>query len=116
MVMAVVQNVFCERINMNRQWICDSNSWFDETKATKYLEDTYWNGRNKISVNTGSQWDHQWLYRTEGGKWVLNSWSNYQGSPETFVLISEEEAALWLAKNNEEIPPELLHYVTATSL
>ena len=44
---------------------------FSPEKAERFAEDTDWDGSNEISVNTGSQWDHQCLYRTSADKWVL---------------------------------------------
>lgn len=52
-----------------------TNRWFDKSKAERFEEDTYWNGNNLISKATGSQWDHQALYRTAGKKWILASFS-----------------------------------------
>lgn len=69
--------------------------WF-ETECTKFEEDTRWNGNNHISRATGSQWDHQVLYYTRSGNWVLNEWSQYQGVLETYEEISEDEAINWL--------------------
>jgi hypothetical protein len=57
-----------------------TGKFFDMDKATKYEEDTYWNGNNHISKATGSQWSHEILFKTASGKWVLNCYSQYQGS------------------------------------
>src|SRR5690606_26064843 len=43
--------------------------WFDDEKAERFAEDRDWNGSNWISVATGSQWHHEELYRTAGGRW-----------------------------------------------
>jgi hypothetical protein len=80
----------------------DSGRWFDSKKAEKIDEGTYWNGSNHISHATGSQWEHEALYRTKGGVWILNHWSQYQGTRETYKEISNEEAASWLIKNGHE--------------
>ena len=78
----------------------EDGGWFNEESAVKFSEDTYWNGNNYISVATGSQWDHEALYYTKSGNWVLNSWSQYQGSRETYEKISESAAIDWLVKND----------------
>lgn len=81
--------------------------WFDPTKATAIEEDTRWNGQNRISCATGSQWEHETLYRTAGDKWVLCHRSQWQGGGESYALIDDEEAAWWLVRNNAEHPAAL---------
>jgi|TARA_R100000306_G_scaffold61072_2_gene62734 basic membrane lipoprotein Med (substrate-binding protein (PBP1-ABC) superfamily) len=74
--------------------------WFDEEKAEKYMEHLYSDGSNMISQATGSQWEHECLYRTASGTWILNHWSQYQGVPETYTVITVESANSWLSKND----------------
>jgi len=76
--------------------------WFDDEKAERFAEDRDWNGSNWISVATGSQWHHEALYRTAGGRWVLNSWSQFQGVPERYEFISDARAREWLLKNGHD--------------
>jgi len=76
--------------------------FFDDTKADLYKEGQKHDGRNFISEATGSQWDHEAIYRTKGGVYVLNHYSQYQGTQETYEIISKEEAARWFVKNNYE--------------
>lgn len=73
-----------------------SGRWFNADSALIFKEDTYWNGSNHISKATGSQWEHEALYRTKGGVWVLNCWSDWQGSYETYEAISQDQAIDWL--------------------
>jgi hypothetical protein len=91
---------------MNRVAVMDEEGkiigWFDKDQAHLFDEDTYWNGNNHISKATGSQWDHQALYRTRCERWVLHCWSQYQGSEETYEEITPQDAALWLVKNGHE--------------
>jgi hypothetical protein len=77
----------------------DTGGWFDLEAATTFAESTVWNGNNHISVPTGSQWDHEHLYYTKSGNWVLNQWSQYQGSIETYEQIGEDSAIEWLIQN-----------------
>ena len=100
---------------MKRQTTSDGK-WFDLERATKYSEDTRWNGSNRISVATGSQWHHQVLYNTAGGAWVLNRWSQYQGSGESWDWISAEEAAAWLIANDHELPETLAREAQALEI
>lgn len=76
--------------------------WFDIDKATAYEEDTEWDGNNRISKATGSQWDHQILYRTAKGRWVLHCWSQYQGSTPSYEFVTDEVAREWLIAQNED--------------
>lgn len=76
--------------------------WFDVDKAEKFDEATRWDGHNHISIATGSQWNHERLFRTAGAKWILNAWSQYQGTPETYEEIGNDEAAKWLVVNGHE--------------
>lgn len=81
--------------------------WFDLDKAKCFGEETVWDGHNHISVNTGSQWAHQCVYRTAGGTWILNEYSAYS---ETWEKIGEKEAFEWLAKNGhlESLPQDTI--------
>lgn len=90
--------------------------WFDPSKATRWEEATRWDGRNHISRATGGQWEHEALYRTAGGAWVLHSWSQWQGSGESYVMIKPSEAAAWLVRAEEEPPEELQVYVRESEI
>jgi hypothetical protein len=88
----------------------ETGGWFDLEKSTKFKEGTNWDGRNHISKSTGSQFEHQWLYRTKNGKWIINEWSQWQGTTESFIEVADEYAANWFIKNEyqpEEIPEAL---------
>lgn len=88
-----------------------TGQYFDADKAECFKEETFWDGSNHISKATGSQWNHEALYRTASGKWVKNSYSQFQGTTETYEIISPAEAGEWFVKNeygDEEIP-ECLH-------
>ena len=80
-----------------------------ENAVATWKEDTRWNGNNHISLNTGSQWDHQQLYRSRKGRYWLECWSQWQGSLPHAEWISEIAAAKWLALNGEVLPEDLAH-------
>lgn len=84
---------------MKRISLTNESFWFDADKAIVIKEETWWDGSNWISKATGSQWNHEGLYITKSGQLILNSWSQYQGSTETYEPISESQAAVWLIKN-----------------
>ena len=76
--------------------------WFNTDSATLYHEATRWDGNNNVSVNPVGQHEHQALYRTKGGRWVLNNWSQYQGVEETYEFIDDATAKDWLLRNEED--------------
>lgn len=84
---------------MKRQNLSDG-TWFDVDAAKCWQEDTWFDGNNHLSCATDSQWDHQELYCTKNGKWVLRSWSQWQGSKESWKRISEQQAQKWLVQNS----------------
>lgn len=91
---------------MSRVVLTDgSGRFFFTSKAQKFEEDTRWDGRNHISLATGTQFEHEALYRTKKGLWVLHSWSQWQGSSESWDEISDSDAANWLSRNNHDMHP-----------
>ena len=76
--------------------------WFDYDKAEVFWENTEWDGSNRISVITGSQWDHEALLRTSGGRWVIRAHSNRQGVMDSYRFISDSEAREWLIRNHDD--------------
>lgn len=72
--------------------------WFDPAAASRYDEGTRWDGSNHVSLVTGSQWDHQTLYRTKGGRWVLNCWSQRQGHAQTYQFVDDQRARDWMIR------------------
>ena len=87
---------------MKRISLDGANKWFDLDRAEKFPEDTRWDGNNMVSVATGSEFDHESLYRTASGWYVLHTWSQWQGSKETWTRVSDETAFDWLLKNGYE--------------
>ena len=81
-------------------------SWFNPEIAERFAEDTRWNGTNRISIATGSQWDHEELYRTKTGRWILHAWSQWQGTVPTYEEISDSRARTWLLRNKEDAAVE----------
>jgi hypothetical protein len=69
---------------------------FDPSKCESFDEETRWDGNNNVSVNTGSQWEHEKLYHTPGGRWVLKHWSQWQGVETTYRFLDDDQAQQWL--------------------
>ena len=84
---------------MNRQSI-DGGGWINLETAKKFVEDRNFDGRNMISAATGSQWEHETLYRSVGGVYVLHTWSQCQGSQDTWERISIHGAVAWMLQND----------------
>lgn len=73
--------------------------WFNRDKSECFQDDTYWNGHNLIGTNSGSQWIREYLYRTPGGRWVLNrDQTGYHSGPDEYRYITDEQARDWLLK------------------
>jgi hypothetical protein len=81
-----------------------------EKAKSHWEEDTNWNGNNHISVNTGSQWVHETLYLSAKDRYYLVRNSQWQGSLPSAEFISDEDAARWLLRNNEELPEALVEH------
>lgn len=72
--------------------------WFDPARATKYHESTTWDGSNRVSDATGSHTEHEILYRTAGGRWILHRWSAWQGVAATYRYVDDAAAREWLLR------------------
>ena len=86
----------------------DGGTVVDTDNASRsWTEATRWNGNNHISVATGSQWEHQTLYRSRRGRYYLEHVSQWQGSTPSAEWISNRAAASWLLASEYDIPEEL---------
>jgi hypothetical protein len=83
------------------RWIKPVNDW---------EEGSYWDGNNHISRATGSQWEHEHLYKSAKGRYVLHTWSQWQGSRESYEQVDDETAHRWLVDNghDDEVPAAAL--------
>lgn len=91
-----------QRVNVYDETNTNLAGWFDADKAELIKEDTDWNGQNHVSVHTSDQFAHQCLYRTAGGLWVLNMWSQWQGVKPSYQFIDDEAAKIWLLVNGSD--------------
>jgi len=78
-----------------------------ENRSAMWGEATRWNGNNHISVATGSQWNHQTLYRSRKGRYYIEHESQWQGSTPHAEWVSNHEATRWLIANGHELPADL---------
>ena len=80
----------------------------DTDNATNsWAEDTSWDGHNRISAVTGSEWIHQTLYLSREGRYYLETSSQWQGSPPSAEWVNPRTAASWLLANAYAVPGEL---------
>lgn len=84
--------------------------WFNPDACTERIEeDTRWDGENRRGVMSGLQAGYEELLRTARGRWVryYNATSEYNG-PEYHEFLSDDEARVWLLKNNDAKSEEVL--------
>ena len=81
-----------------------------ENARKSWEEKSRFDGHNLISVNTGSQWDHQALHCSRKGRYWVESWSQWQGSTPSAEWISEREAAKWMILNGENLPQDFAKF------
>lgn len=90
----------------------EDGSIVNTDKAQKFWdEDTRWDGHNRISVATGSQWNHETLYLSRKGRYYKVHESHWQGSTQHAEWISEHEAVRWMIANDHDVPADLKHLV-----
>jgi hypothetical protein len=87
--------------------VLPDGTWFETDRAQAWDEETEFDGNNHISKATGSQWDHEKLYRTASGRFVLERSSQRQGVRDSHEIIDPKEAAAWLILNGHELPDAL---------
>ena len=100
---------------MTRYRIGDGTIVDTENASHHWHEKQDWDGRNYISRATGTQWDHQRLYRSRRGRYYVENTSQWQGTHATVEWISEQEACRWLLLMNHNLPAELESYVEQVS-
>lgn len=80
----------------------------DTDKAQALWEEsTRWNGRNHISNATGSQFNHETLYKSRKGRYYVEKTSQWEGATPSAEWLSDEEAARWLLANDHKLPKGL---------
>jgi len=80
----------------------------DTTRAAAHWdEDLEWNGNNHISKATGSQWEHETLYKSSKGRYYVVHSSQWQGSTDHAEEISQIDAVTWILQNGHDLPEDL---------
>ena len=88
-----------QRINVTDPETGELAGWFALAAATEYTENKRWDGNNLVSLATGAWYEHEMLYRTAAGRWVLHHWSQWQGTSPTYHYITEAQALDWMLRN-----------------
>jgi len=70
--------------------------WFNANTATRWTDADH-NGNGSGGVGRG-----QAVYRTAGGKWVLENWTAWQNEAHTHYFITPAAAQTWLLRNHED--------------
>jgi hypothetical protein len=96
---------------MDRYRMPDGTILRPENAIKSWTEDTRWDGHNNVSINTGSQWKSEMLYKSRKGRYWVEHTSGYQGTAPHAEWVSEQEAARWLLFNGyEELPEDLIQF------
>lgn len=83
----------------------DTGRRFNTDTSEKFSEATEFDGHNHVSLATGQWYAHEALYRTAGGRWILHTWSQWEGVVDTWIEIDGADAARWLSVNGHESHP-----------
>jgi len=78
-----------------------------ERSTQSWDEESDWNGSNWVSRATGSQWNHETLYRSRRGRYYIEHISQMQGVRARAAWIEKRDAAAWLLLMGHKIPDEL---------
>jgi len=90
------------RIYVTNPETAENDGWFDEAKATYWKADTYWDGEQRVDVNTRTRNSGQGLYRTAQGRWVLRHFSSWVDEQDRYHYTDTDEARDWLTRNGED--------------
>ena len=89
----------------------DDGKLVDTDKTVQsWDEQTYWDGNNRRSVATGSQWVHERLHKSRKGRYYIERWSQCQGSTPSAEWVTEREATAWLLLNGHDLPEDLKRF------
>jgi hypothetical protein len=90
------------------RYTAEDGTVIDTAKAKAHWDEaTRWDGNNHVSVATGSQWNHETLYRSSKGRYYIERTSQWQGSTDSADFIDREDAARWLLANEHDLPADL---------
>ncbi len=88
-----------------------------ENAKVRWNERSVWTFSTYVSKATGSEWEHETLYRGPRGQYYVEHTSEWQGSSPEADWVTPEEASHWLLANDyadetDRIPEDLRQYVS----
>ena len=104
-----------EVVKMSRYKMEDGTVLDTENAVQSWPEDTFHDGNNHISRATGTQWNHETLYKSRKGRYWTEHSSQWQGSHDRAEWESKESAAAWLLVNGHDLPDDLKESAAAVS-
>lgn len=101
---------------MARYSMQDGSVVSTEDAPARWQERTGWSFSGDISKATGSEWEHETLYRSQEGQYFIEHTSQRQGAAPYVLCVDPEQAYQWLLANDydenaEDLPEELGEYV-----
>lgn len=81
-------------------------------------ENTFFDGNNRVSCATLSEWNHETLYLSRKDRYYIVHSSQWQGSVDRAEFVTAAEAATWLLQNNydeNQMPEDLKKLAAAQS-
>lgn len=91
---------------MKRVYLTSAIGWFNIDTSESIDEKTYWDGHNSCGNVLKDATRSQILECTKSNRYILCTFSQWQGEQTTIVEISEDSALNWLVKNKTQ-PEEL---------
>lgn len=79
----------------------------EDRSESDWNEDWTWDGQNKLSAATGSEWVHEHLYRTHNGIFWLRTMDGWHNNMCSAKYLSPEDAIRWLDSQGHAIPDDL---------
>jgi len=92
------------------RYMIDGRAFETKDAKQKFEEGNRWDGRNHISLATGSQWEHETLYLSKKDQWYIVYLSGFLGQGDYARCVDCDEAAQWLLCNEyelEDMPADL---------
>ena len=87
---------------MKQQKLTERRGWINLDTSQPFEELVCRSGCSHLSTATGSPYDHEALWRSRFGHWILHAWSQVQEPSETWTKLAPSDAAHWLIHNGHE--------------
>jgi len=98
---------YAQEAAMSRYKMEDGTVIDTKNASAEWDDKSEFDGRNMISIATGSQWRDATLYRSRKGRYYVEHRSRVQGEHDHAEWVSPQEAARWLLAQSIELPDDL---------